>query len=145
MTESTDRQFIDTNVLVYAHDLSAGDKRLRAKSLFHALWESELGCVSVQVMQEFYVIATNRLKPSLDPEQAKRIVTLLGTWHLHRPGPQDVADAIDLHRRYQISFWDAMILQSAAQLGCETLWSEDLNAGQTYGSVEVRNPFDERS
>ena len=141
MTANTERQFIDTNVLVYAHDLSAGAKRVRAKALLDDLWDSGLGCVSVQVLQELYVTVTMKVSPPLGSDRAKTLINLLGAWHVHRPGPQDVADAIDLHRRYQTSFWDAMILQSAAQLGCATVWSEDLNPGQQYQQVQVRNPF----
>lgn len=141
MNGDSGRQFVDTNVLVYAHDRSAGEKHTRARELVLALWESGDGCLSVQVLQEFYVTVTRKVADPIGLHMAAQLVADLGAWTVHRPGVEDVLDAIRLQARYAISFWDAMILTSAGQLSCDMLWSEDLNAGQTYGAVEVRNPF----
>ena len=141
MSEHKDLQFVDTNVLVYAHDLSAERKHARAQDLIRELWGTGLGCLSVQVLQEFYVNVTRKVAQPLAPETAAQIIGDLSTWQVHRPGAQDVLDAIALQSRYQVSFWDAMIVASAVQLGCRTIWSEDLNSGQVYGSVIVSNPF----
>jgi predicted nucleic acid-binding protein len=97
--------------------------------------------LSVQVLQEFYVSVTRKVAHPLSPEQAASTIADLAVWHVHRPGAEDVLDAIRLQERYQTSFWDAMIVTSAIQLGCEVLWSEDLNAGQVYDTVRVVNPF----
>lgn len=135
------RQFIDTNVLIYAHDLSAGAKHNRARELLAEMWEARTGCLSVQVLQEFYVNVTRRIAKPLSPDQAAQIIADLAEWDVHRPSVNDVLEAIRLQTRHQISFWDAMILVSAQQLGCRTVWSEDLNAGQIYGETTVHNPF----
>lgn len=141
MSAEEPRQFVDTNVLVYAHDRSAGVKQERALDLLRELWRSRLGCMSIQVLQEFYVNITRKVPHTLRSEEAQRVVAALSSWHVHRPSAEEVLDAIVMERRYQISFWDAMILRSASALGCPIVWSEDLNAGQQYGKVEVRNPF----
>lgn len=139
--DSSDLRFVDTNVLVYAHDLDAGDKRERARALIRELWESGRGALSVQVLQEFFVTVTSRIPAPLDADEAARAVEDFALWSLHAPDAGDVLDAIAIHRRYDISFWDAMILNSASKLGCQTVYSEDLNAGQLYGDVRVVNPF----
>ena len=138
---SGNRQFVDTNVLVYAHDVTAGDKHERARALVEELWDSRAGCVSVQVLQEFFVTTTRKIPRPLGAPAAARIISDLARWHLHAPDAGDVLAAIDLHQESGASFWDAMILRSAKELGCETLHSEDLNPGQTYAGVQVRNPF----
>lgn len=142
MIEKLDYHFVDTNVLVYAHDHSAGIKREQAKALVQTLWESRAGCLSIQVLQEFYATITRKVAHPMSIEAAAGIIADLGTWRIHEPHVEDIMGAIRIQIRYKISFWDAMILQSAVQLGCPVLWSEDLNAGQEYQKVRVRNPFD---
>ena len=93
------------------------------------------------IRDRFYTNATRKLARPLSPELAIQIITDLSNWQIHRPNVSDVIEAIQLHTRRQISFWDAMILTSARQLGCQTLWSEDLNAGQNYEGIDLRNPF----
>jgi predicted nucleic acid-binding protein len=141
MSEARSLQFVDTNILIYAHDVSAGQKHTQAKELLHDLWQSEEGCLSIQVLQEFYVNVTRKVDKPLSAEAAAQIIADLSVWQVQCPGIDDVLDAIHLQRRYQISFWDAMILASALQLGCQVLWSEDLNPGQIYGDLQVRSPF----
>ena len=141
MSEPRALQFVDTNILIYAHDVSAGQKHHRAEQLIRDLWQSEQGCLSIQVLQEFYVNVTQKVAKPLSAEAAEQIIADLAVWEVHRPGVKDVLDAIRLQKRYQVSFWDAMILVSAAQLGCQILWSEDLNPGQVYDQVEVQSPF----
>lgn len=134
-------QFVDSNILVYAYDLAQGEKREKAKARLLSLWESGLGCVSIQVLQEFFVNVTRKSDFPLSPEQAAQVIHDFSDWKVHRPGIKDVIAAIDLHQRYRISFWDAMILQSARQSGCSILWSEDLSKGEDYAGVKVVNPF----
>lgn len=97
----------------------------------------------MQVLQEFYVTSTRKLR--LPADVAEGQVLRLSAWAVHTPSPRDVLAAIGLHRIHQLSFWDAMILRSAQQLGCTLLYSEDLNPGQTVGDVMIRNPFASRS
>lgn len=134
-------QFLDTNILVYAHDKSAGRKHEQAKTLIQNLWGSGTGCLSIQVLQEFYVTVTQKVPQPLDVESTVRIIEDLAFWRIYAPTAKDVLNAIDVQQRYMISFWDAMIVWSAAQLKCDIIWSEDLNPGQIYEGVELLNPF----
>jgi predicted nucleic acid-binding protein len=138
---SGNRQFVDTNVLVYAHDATAGEKHSRARVLVEELWDTREGCLSVQVLQEFFVTTTRKIPKPLDAQAAARVIDDLAHWHLHAPAAGDVLAAIDIHQGTGVSFRDAMILRSAKELGCATLHSEDLNPAQSYEGVQVRNPF----
>ena len=141
MSEASNLQFVDTNILIYAHDLSSGQKHTRARGLIQDLWQCAEGCLSIQVLQEFYVNVMQEVARPLSPEAAALIVADLSVWQVHRPGVEDVLDAIRLQGRYRISSWDAMIIASAIQLGCQIVWSEDLNPGQVYDEVTVSSPF----
>ena len=141
MSDKPVHQFVDSNILVYAYDLAQGEKHDQAKALLLSLWESGLGCVSIQVLQEFFVNVTRKSDFPLAPEQAAQVIRDFSDWIVHRPGVKDILSAIELHQRCQISFWDAMILQSAQQSNCSILWSEDLANGQSYGEVKVVSPF----
>jgi predicted nucleic acid-binding protein len=141
MSADAELVFVDTNVLVYAYDRSAGMKRVRACSLLDELWSANRGCLSIQVLQEFFVSMTQKVHRPLSPQAAADILRDLLYWKLHAPVGEDVLGAIDLQRRHRVSFWDAMILWSARQLGCRTLWSEDLNPDRSYDGVRVQNPF----
>jgi predicted nucleic acid-binding protein len=132
-------EFVDTNIFIYAHDPSAGLKQEKAAQLIARLFETGHGAISTQVLSEFYSIATKKL--AMDSQVAEDIVSDLHAWTLHRPTHADVMAAIGLQRRYAISWWDALIVNSAVSLACEVLWSEDLSRGQKYGSVTVRSPF----
>lgn len=135
------RPFVDTNVLVYAHDRSAGPKQKRARELLDGLWRTGGGSLSVQVLQEFYVAVTRKVPQPLESNEAERIVRDLATWQVFVPRADDVLAAISLHRRLHVSFWGALVLHSATALGCDELWSEDLNPGQVVDGVTIRNPF----
>ncbi len=141
MNAATSLQFVDTNILIYAHDRSAEVKHRLALALVRDLWASRVGCVSIQVLQEFYVNITRNVAHPLSLETAAHIVADLAAWEVHRPSVDDALNAIRVQERHQISFWDAMIIVSAQQLGCATLWSEDLGTGQVFDMVTVRSPF----
>jgi len=141
MSADPARVFVDTNVLVYAYDKSAGEKWERARSILSELWASNRGCLSVQVLQEFYVAVTQKVRRPLTPQAAADILRDLLLWRLHAPVGEDILGGIDLQRRHKISFWDAMILWSAKQLDCPTVWSEDLTPGRSYDGVVVEDPF----
>ena len=133
--------FIDTNILVYAYDKSAGRKHDIAIDLIAQCWERELGCLSLQVLQEFFVTVTRKITFPLETVMSRQIVADLANWQVHEPEAKDILHAIDLYGMHQISFWDAMIIWSATQLGCTTIWSEDLNPGQVYEGVQLLSPF----
>jgi predicted nucleic acid-binding protein len=132
-------EFVDTNVLVYAHDGGAGTKHTRSVDLLKRLAADGSGALSIQVLSEFYVTATKKL--GMTSQAAEEVLADLGGWIMHRPAHGDLLRAARLHRRYAVSWWDAMILNSAAELGCHILWTEDLSHGQRYGHVTARNPF----
>jgi predicted nucleic acid-binding protein len=138
---SGNRRFVDTSILVYAHDESAGAKRDQARTLLEQLWESREGCLSVQVLQEFFVTITRKIAKPLGTETAKEIVADFSRWRVHVPAADDVRGAVGIHQRTGISFWDAMIVRSAAEMGCTALYSEDLNPAQEYSGVRAENPF----
>jgi len=142
-TGGGERRFVDTNLFVYAYDESAGRKREVARDLILGLWESRTGCASVQVMQELFVNLTRKVPSPLSTREAASLVQDISAWTVHSPGPGDVLSAIELHERAGVSFWDAMILTSARTLGCRVLYTEDLNAGQSYDGVRVVNPIEE--
>ncbi|MEY8017525.1 PIN domain-containing protein [Mycobacterium servetii] len=134
-------EFVDTNILLYAYDAAAGERHDRATALVERLWRERRGAVSVQVLQEFYVNATRKVAKTIDTEVAVDMLKSLMRWRVHSPLPDDVIAAAMLSSRYQLSFWDAMIVRSAAELRCDTLWTEDLNEGQVIEGVRLSNPF----
>ena len=141
MSAEPAREFVDTNVLVYAYDASAGAKAELARVLVAGLWRSGQGCISLQVLQELFVTMTRKVPKPMPAARAATLIEDLSQWTLHEPVRADVLAAIELHRLRRVSLWDALILHSARQLRCSTIWSEDLNAGQAFGSTRVRNPF----
>jgi predicted nucleic acid-binding protein len=134
-------EFVDTNILVYAHDSSASKKFETARALIQRLLDEKRGLLSVQVLMEFYVTVTRKLTQPLPDESAEAILEDLSTWRVFAPSPSDVMHAVRISRTHRISLWDAMIVHAAESLGAGVLWSEDLSDGQSYGSVTVRNPF----
>jgi predicted nucleic acid-binding protein len=141
MNAEPQRDFVDANVLVYAFDSSAARKQQSAKALLERLWQSNSGCVSIQVLQEFFVTVTKKVAKPLPVEDAKARVREFAAWRVFAPTPEDVLAAIDLHTQAKIGFWDAMIVLAAAESGCDVLWTEDLKDGQRLRGVRIRNPF----
>jgi predicted nucleic acid-binding protein len=137
----SDRYFVDTNVLMYAHDNSAGEKHERAKALVEELWRERKGVVSTQVLQELAVNLRRKAARPLDAKTTREIVADYLTWQVVVNGGESILEALDLEARFQISFWDALIVQAAQASGAEILYSEDLSDGQTYGTVRVINPL----
>ena len=141
MPENKEFQFVDTNIIIYAYDISEPVKREQARSLIIDLWESGLGCLSIQVLQELYVNISAKIPKPLPADIASRIITDLGQWRLHIPDLSSILEAIEIQQRNQISFWDAMIICSAKTLDCKIIWTEDLNTNQFYENIKAVNPF----
>lgn len=141
MNAEPQRDFVDTNVLVYAFDSSAGRKQQAAQALLERLWESNTGCVSLQVLQEFFVTVTKKVAEPLPVAEAKARIREFAAWRVFAPTPDDILAAIDLHAQAKIGFWDAMVVLAAAESGCDVLWTEDLSDGQLLRGVRIRNPF----
>jgi len=136
-----DRVFIDTNILIYAHDISSGIKHQRAQQIIMDLWKSGLGLLSIQVLQEFFVSVTGKIPAPLDVEKAEKIVEDLLSWDVVMNDGKSLLEAIDIHKRYKYSFWDAMIIQAAIKGNASLLLSEDLNEGQIISGMRIKNPF----
>lgn len=133
--------FIDTNVLVYAYDADAREKHDAARARLEALWEDESGCVSTQVLQEFYVTVTRKLAKPLRRHAARDVVAAYATWPVHRPDVNDIVSASEFEERHRLSFWDALIVVSALRSGARELLTEDLQDGQDLDGLVVVNPF----
>jgi predicted nucleic acid-binding protein len=134
-------EFVDANVLVYAYDPSADGRHTAARDLLDQLWRERTGALSVQVLQEFYVTITRKVRVPVAADVATERLRSLARWRVHAPLADDVVAAAEISSRHQLSFWDAMIVRSAAEVGCHTLWTEDLNDGQQIEAVRIRNPF----
>lgn len=135
------KYFVDTNILIYAHDTTAGVKHERAKALVEELWNNRSGVVSTQVLQELCVNLQRKVARPLSPQETREIAADYLTWHVVANDGQSIFAALDLQGRHRVSFWDALVIQAAQAAGVATLYSEDLSNGQRYGSVRVLNPM----
>lgn len=139
-TNSTNVRFVDTNVLLYAVS-TADDERAKAKHARAILEAGDLG-LSVQVLQEFYVQATRASKPErLTHEQAAILIESFLRFPVQEITVPLMTAALTSKARFQLSYWDAAVLEAARSLGCGTLLSEDLSHDQDYDGVRVENPF----
>lgn len=136
-----DKVFVDTNIVVYAYDIDAGEKHQISLKILKDLWTSGLGIMSTQVLQEFFAVVTRRISQPLNIQTAKEIVKDLLTWDIVVNDGDVILDAIDDHQRHRYSFWDSMIIVSAIRGGATLLLSEDLSEGQTIKGVTIKNPF----
>jgi predicted nucleic acid-binding protein len=137
----SDRFFVDTNILVYAHDRGSGEKHSIAGELVRRLWRDRSGTLSTQVIHEFYVNVRRKAGKPIGAPAAKRLIEDYLSWNIVVNDGASVLRAIDFEQRYRISFWDALIVQAANASNATLLLSEDFSHGQLYGSVEARNPF----
>lgn len=141
MSGTSDRTFVDTNVLIYAHDVDAGRKHEVAKHLLRGLWEERAGLLSTQVLQEFYVNATRKIRKPLTKAEARAVVDTYAPWCVEGITTNDLSAAFQIEDQSHIGFWDALIIAVAARAGARRLVSEDLNAGQSIAGVTIHNPF----
>jgi predicted nucleic acid-binding protein len=137
----SDVVFVDTNILVYAHDADAGAKRQRAVDKLQELWEADTGTVSVQVLQEFYVNVTRKLVTPVARSTAREVVSTYGAWIREPTTVETVLRATDIMELAQISFRDALIVAAAEQVGAAEVLSEDLNNGQVIAGIRIVNPL----
>jgi|ERR1700678_2793618 predicted nucleic acid-binding protein len=140
-----DKYFVDTNILIYAHDRTMGGKHERARRIVYDLWTSGQGVLSTQVLQELCVNLRRKLARPLSMDEIRHLVRDYMSWEIVVNTPEAIIQALDIEVRYKISFWDALILQAAEQSGATILYSEDLAAKQNYGTVRVLNPLVEDS
>ena len=135
------RYFVDTNILMYAHDTTAGAKHERARAVVEGLWRDRSGVVSTQVLQELAVNLRRKAGRPLDTKATRDLVSDYLSWQVVVNGDDSILEALELEERHQVSFWDALIIQSAQASGADVLYSEDLSDGQMYGPVRVVNPL----
>jgi predicted nucleic acid-binding protein len=136
----SDKCFVDTNILVYAHDRSAGMKHQRARLLLESLWDSGEGVLSTQVLQELCINLRRKARHPLQFDEIRQLIRDYSSWEVVTNSPESVLQALDIEARYKTSFWDALILQAAGSSGASILYSEDLATGQSYGAIRVVNP-----
>ena len=133
--------FVDTNILVYAHNTHDETKYRAAEKLLIQLWASGLGVLSSQVLQEFYSVVTRKLRPPLTPPQARQVVHDYSEWCHIDTDPLLILSASRCSEQHSINFWDALIVESALRVGATELVTEDLQHGHRFGALIVRNPF----
>jgi predicted nucleic acid-binding protein len=137
----SDKCFVDTNILVYAHDRSTGIKHQRAQELLEQLWASGLGVLSTQVLQELCINLRRKVNRPLPVQELRLLIRDYSTWEIVINTSESVLQALEIETRYKTSFWDALIIHAAESSGASTLYSEDLAAGQRYGALQVVNPL----
>jgi predicted nucleic acid-binding protein len=136
----SDKTFVDTNVLIYAHDVDAPAKREIANRLLDRLWEERSGVLSVQVLQEFYINVTRKIARPLAKAAARQVVNAYAIWAVGITSAE-VASAFRIEDEARIGFWDALIVAGALKSGAVRIVSEDLNAGQRISGIRIENPF----
>lgn len=136
----SDKTFVDTNIVLYAHDKDAGTKHQIAKEILRELWKERTGVVSVQVLQEFYVNVTRKIPSPLPKEIARLVVRSYSTWCIETSS-SEISAAFQIEDDSRIGFWDALIVSSAVKSGATRILSEDLNAGQRVAGILIENPF----
>ena len=136
----SDRTFVDTNILIYAHDVDAKAKHDVAKRVLRELWDDRTGLLSMQVLQEFYVNVTRKIASPLPKDVARLVVNSYSIWCVETT-PAEIAAAFRIEDESRIGFWDALIVSSAAKSGAIRILSEDLNSEQMISGVLVENPF----
>ena len=136
----SDKTFVDSNVLIYAHDIDAKKKHEAAKRVLQELWRERAGVLSMQVLQEFYVNVTRKISRPISKDSARLVVNTYSTWCIDTT-PAEISSAFRIEDEARIGFWDALIVASAVKGGANLILSEDLNAGQTISGVRVENPF----
>lgn len=144
MSFMSDKFFVDTNILMYAHDKGSGARHEKSKELVEQLWRDRSGVISTQVLQELAVNLRKKARKPLAPAATRELIADYMTWQVVVNDGEAILDALDIEKRYRISFWDALIVQAAQSCGVEILYSEDLADRQNYGSVRIVNPLVER-
>lgn len=140
MTGANRRTFVDTNVLIYAHDVDAKGKHEAAQEVLRELWSERVGVLSLQVLQEFYVNVTRKIASPLPKDTARAVVNSYSIWCAETT-PSEIATAFQIEDESRIGFWDALIVACAAKAGAVRILSEDMNARQMIAGVRIENPF----
>lgn len=137
----SDKYFVDTNILLYAHDRSASVKHERARKLIEHLWATGEGVVSTQVLQELCVNLRKKVSRPLPSEEIRRLVEDYLAWEVVTNDATSVVEALEIEKRFKISYWDALVIHAAWRAGAAVLYSEDLAQAQRYDSLQGVNPL----
>lgn len=137
----SEKFFVDTNILMYAHLPSADAKCDRARQIVETLWQAGNGVVSTQVLQELCFNLRRKVTRPLPVDEVRQVIQDYLSWEVVVNTTESVIQALELEARHKISFWDALILNAAEACGATVLYSEDLSASQRYGTVRVVNPL----
>jgi len=136
----SDKTFVDTNVLIYAHDIDAKAKHEAAKKVLHDLWDERSGVLSTQVLQEFYVDVTRKIPHPISKQTARLVVNAYAVWCIDTTSAE-IFSAFRVEDESRIGFWDALIVAAAVKSGATRILSEDLNVEQVISGVRIENPF----
>ncbi len=134
------RTFVDTNVLIYAHDVDSQSKHAVAKDILRELWSERTGVLSMEVLQEFYVNVTRKIRSPLPKDSARLVVSSYSIWCMETT-PAELSVAFRIEDESPVGFWDALIVAAAVKSGATRLLSEDLNPGQKVAGLRIENPF----
>jgi predicted nucleic acid-binding protein len=137
----SDRIFVDTNILVYAHDADAGEKHAAAARAVAELWEYRNGILSTQVLQELYVTLTRKMASPVTGNVVRRLIRNYLTWELVLNDGAIILHAGEIGENYQLSFWDGLIVAAAYSKNAATILTEDMNHGQVVEGIRIENPF----
>jgi len=138
---SGDKIFVDTNILVYSHDVDAEQKHQIAQNTLLELWKNRNGVLSVQVLQEFYVTMTRKVLHPIPPNSVKNIIRDYFSWHIEINDLNSILIASRIGEDYKISFWYALIVAAALKAKADKILTEDLQAGQIIEGIPIENPF----
>ena len=133
--------FFDTNILVYLFDTRYPDKQKRAHDLFAQETSQGIAVISTQVLQEFYTAVTSRLPEPLEKNIAQQAVIKFTQLPVRQIDTQIILSAMARNRNDQISFWDALIIETALVAGARILWSEDMQNGRDFDGLRIQDPF----
>jgi len=137
----SDKIFVDTNILIYAHDIDSGLKHDTAVKVITDLWERANGILSNQVLQEFYIVVTKKMPKSMSLPEARATIKNYLKWQIEENNSNSILRASEVQEKHNISFWDALIVTAAEQAGAAKILTEDMNSGQTIESILIENPF----
>lgn len=136
-----DKTFVDTNIIIYAYDVTAGKKHQTARRILKELWESGLGVLSTQILQEFFVNVVQKIPKPIDADRAEYIIKDFLTWEVVVNDGLAVLDAITICKKYGYSFWDSLIIDAAIKSGAKIILTEELCEGQVLEGLKIQNPF----
>ena len=137
----SDKVFVDTNILIYAHDLDAGQKNAISSAVIKDLWQNRSGIISIQVLQEFYVNVTRKIPNPLPKPKAREIIESYLAWDVELNEVITILAASEIEERYNLPFWDALIVAAACNAKADKIITEDLNHGQMIEGILIENPF----